>query len=108
MVHVSVLFSVEELQSKIDEGLVRVQTHPVLPYKIYNYSELCQFKKYWNNVTLNCRGLILDDEYNIIARPWKSFFNGGEGLMEFAMNEPVEVTDKMDGSLGILYATPEG
>jgi len=107
MVHVSVLFPVEDLIANIEAGLVRVQTHPVLPYKIYNYNEQVQYGKKWNEVTLNCRGLILDDNYNIIARPWKKFFNLGEGYIQFGMEDPVEVTDKMDGSLGILYPLDE-
>lgn len=108
MVHVSVLFSVENLKANINAGLVRVQTHPTLPFSIYNYTEEVQYKKKWNDVTLNCRGLILDADYNIVARPWKKFFNLGEGFIQFDMTDPVEVTDKMDGSLGILYATPRG
>lgn len=105
MTHVSVIFSVEDLDCEIRGGWVRRQWHPDYNYSIYNYTEKAQFAKHWNQVTLNCRGLILDDNFNIIARPWKKFFNLGEGYIEFDMNDPAEVTDKMDGSLGILYPT---
>lgn len=105
MTHVSVIFSVEDLDREIRGGWVRRQCHPDYNYSIYNYTEKAQFAKHWNQVTLNCRGLILDDSFNILARPWKKFFNLGEGYIEFDMNDPAEVTDKMDGSLGILYPT---
>lgn len=106
MVHVSVIFPVADLEAAIAAGEVRVQTNGRL--RIYNYTEETQFRKRWNNVTLNCRGLILDESYNIVARPWKKFFNLGEGYAEIDMTMPVEVTDKIDGSLGILYEDDAG
>lgn len=106
MTHASKIFSIAELEEAIRDGWVRVQSHPTEPLFIYNYSEGAQFKRYWNNVTLNCRGLILNSEMNIIARPWKKFFNFGERPLEFSTADPCEVTDKKDGSLGILYKIP--
>lgn len=106
MTHVSTIFPVEDLEKEIDAGNVRFQSHPSEPLWIYNYTESVQYNRYWNDVTLNCRGLILDAEMNIIARPWKKFFNFGERPLEFNTNDPVEVTDKKDGSLGILYKSP--
>lgn len=104
MAHVTDLgFSVDELNAAILEGQVRVQSHPTKPLYIHNYTEEVQFSKRWNKITMACRGLILDNEYNIVARPWKKFFNFGERDLEIDFNAPVEVTDKMDGSLGILY-----
>ena len=73
--------------------------------KIYNYSKECQHKGEWNETTLNCRGLILDENDNIIARPLPKFFNDFE-LEKMGINFPKEefdVYEKMDGSLGILY-----
>lgn len=104
MAHVEDLgFTADELQAALTDGQVRVQVHPTKNLYIYNYTEETQFSKRWNNITLQCRGLILDHEYNIVARPWKKFFNFGERDLEIDFNAPVEVTDKMDGSLGILY-----
>lgn len=91
------------ISDMIREGYVRVQRHPSLPLSIYNYTEKAQFDKRWNEATLACRGLIVSDEGDVIARPWKKFFNYGEGRLKIDDEMPVEVTDKMDGSLGILY-----
>ncbi|RYZ20784.1 MAG: 2'-5' RNA ligase, partial [Sphingobacteriales bacterium] len=52
---------------------------------------------------LACRGLILDAAHNIVARPFKKFFNLGEHKPEDIPALPFEVYEKMDGSLGILY-----
>lgn len=93
----------EEIQKAIKERHVLVQKHPTADLWIHNYSPICQYDKIWNEVTLQCRGLILDSEYNVHARPLKKFFNYGEIQSDVIPNEPFEVTKKEDGSLGILY-----
>jgi RNA ligase len=56
-----------------------------------------------------CRGLIVDDDDTVLARPWRKFFNHTERPDDvLALDAPVEVTDKADGSLAILYPTPDG
>lgn len=97
------------LQAAISEGLVRARQHPTLDLTIYNYSERAQYERIWNQVTRNCRGLIVNGAGEVVARPWSKFFNYGEheqergDLTPLDLSAPVEVTDKMDGSLGILY-----
>jgi RNA ligase len=97
------MFTYDELVEQLDAGNVRVQSNEDKTLFIYNYTESAQYNRVWNNVTLNCRGLILDEYGTIVARPWKKFFNYGEGRLMINDDQPVEVTDKMDGSLGILY-----
>lgn len=103
-------FSMEELQAAIDAGDVRSQVHPEFDFlRIYNYCEEVQYRNKWNRVTLACRGLILNNQTGeVIARPWEKFFNFGQMDNRIESNAPVEVTDKMDGSLGILYRRPDG
>lgn len=101
------------LRHDIDEGLIRVQRHPALPLSIYNYTEKAQFSRTWNTATLNCRGLIADDDGWIVARPFPKFFNWDEKppkgqRFKMDLDEPVVVTDKLDGSLGILYPAGNG
>lgn len=98
-------FTIAELETAIAHGDVTRRAHPSLPLYIYNYSPETQYSKKWNSVTLNCRGLILDEDYNIVARPWKKFFNLGEVELPVQFDDPVEIMDKADGSLGILYPT---
>jgi RNA ligase len=60
----------------------------------------------WDNYTLMCRGLILDAEHNIIAKPFPKFFNLNETPETSISNLPNEIpkiTEKLDGVLGILY-----
>ncbi|HEX8346300.1 MAG TPA: RNA ligase [Actinoplanes sp.] len=93
------------LAAAIDAGHVRVQRHPGRPYVIYNYTEACQYAGAWNPVTLACRGLIVDEPTGtVLARPLTKFFNHTEGhAPALRLDAPVLVTDKADGSLGIVY-----
>lgn len=110
MVTLTDLFPAGALDEAVAAGLVRTQTHPELPLVIYNYTERCAYEGAWTEVTLACRGLIADARTGeIVARPYRKFFNHGQsGAPAFALDEPVEVTDKADGSLGIVYPTPGG
>lgn len=101
-------FSTADLLYEVQEGNVTARPHKVYPYTIYNYADKVQFSDAWNDVTLNCRGLILNDEFHVMARPWSKFFNLGQRAMRVQPTDKVEVMDKADGSLGILYPTPEG
>lgn len=89
------------IESYITNGLLEVQSHPTLPLKIYNYSRECAFEKKWDEITLAMRGTVLDHEGNLIAKGFDKFFNMEE--LTTIPNEPFEVFEKMDGSLGILF-----
>jgi RNA ligase len=91
------------LNDYIDRGLVIKQDHPSLPLSIYNYSRECQYSKQWDDITLTCRGLVLDNEGNVVAKPFPKFFNYEEHKPEDIPNESFEVYEKMDGSLGIVF-----
>jgi hypothetical protein len=93
----------ELLVQMIQSGHIIVQKHPSAQLYIYNYTPLAQYERVWNEVTLQCRGLILNEKQEVIAQPFKKFFNLGECDNQVLPNEPFEVYEKLDGSLGILY-----
>src|SRR4051812_48075484 len=101
------LFDAALLGTMIQEGYVRVQRHPTDPLLIHNYTERAQFAQIWNPVTLACRGLVTTLDGTVVARPFPKFFNHGQpGAPEVDLAAPVRVTDKADGSLGVIY--PDG
>lgn len=104
------LMSGTVLQDMLDRKYIRIQTHPdpLSDLKIYNYSELAMFAKEWNEATEQCRGLITTEDGTVVARPWRKFFNQGERPSLIGYQEPVQITDKMDGSLGIGYPSRSG
>lgn len=89
------------LEKYYQEGWLIKQIHPLLPLIIWNYSQATQFERKWDEITLQCRGLVTDIEGNIVARPFKKFFNIEEN--EHTPTSEFEVYEKMDGSLGILF-----
>ncbi|MEO5876816.1 MAG: RNA ligase [Streptosporangiaceae bacterium] len=107
--HLSELFDPDALRRAVSEGYVREQVHPALPYKIIGYTEKAQFERAWDEVTRQCRGLVVDADERVLARPYAKFFNYSEHPEgTFDLGARVIVADKMDGSLGILVPTPGG
>lgn len=104
------LLDMDELAEMFDQGYVRRQVHPSMPLAIYNYTEKAAYERVWNDVTRQCRGLIVDVMTSrVIARPFPKFFNYGEhDEATLSLDEPVTITDKMDGSLGIMYRGTDG
>jgi hypothetical protein len=91
----------ETLNKYYEDGLVYKQVHPTLPLTIWNYSEKVQYDGLWDDVTIQTRGLVTDDKGNIVARPFKKFFNMEEG--KHTPTSDFEVYEKLDGSLGIFF-----
>jgi hypothetical protein len=85
--------------------------HPSLPLSIYNYSRKTQYDGKWDEVTLQCRGVITDNATGkVLVRPFKKFFNYEELVGNKwkesqlpPMCDYVYIQEKLDGSLGILF-----
>ena len=93
----------ETLERYHKDGLLHKQTHPTLDLTIWNYSPKVQYERLWDEITLQCRGLVTNSKGVIVARPFKKFFNYEEYKPEDIPNEDYVVYEKMDGSLGILF-----
>lgn len=92
------------LNEMIAQKFVKVASHPQeAGLRILHYTDKAVYDKVWNEVTEQCRGLIVAQSGEVVARPWRKFFNYGERTIEIGSHDPVEITDKMDGSLGIVY-----
>lgn len=110
MTSIDELFDPKLLAEMVSGGYVRTQTHPTLPLVIHNYSEKAAYERVWNDVTRTCRGLIVDARTGeVVARPFPKFFNASEPESSgLDLAGAVTVTDKADGSLGILHQGREG
>ena len=91
------------LEKYYNDGLLHKQTHPTKDLTIWNYSPKVQYERLWDDITLQCRGLVTNSKGDIVARPFKKFFNYEEHKPEEIPNEDYVVYEKMDGSLGILF-----
>ena len=96
-------FDLNILTEYIEKGLVVKNDHPTLPLSIYNYTRKTQYEKLWDNITKSCRGLVLDNQGNVIAKSFDKFFNLEEHSPEEIPNEEFEVYEKLDGSCIICF-----
>lgn len=94
--------NLQTLEKYYEEGWLIKQTHPNLPLTIWNYSQQTQYEGKWDEITLQCRGLVtMNETGEVVARPFRKFFN-----MEEKKHTPTEQYDvyaKMDGSLIITF-----
>lgn len=108
-IHLDELFAPGALDAALAAGYVRAQRHPELDLVIYNYTPHTQFDRHWTDVTMTCRGLVVDGDGYVLARPWRKFFNHGEHERDtLPTGESIQVLDKLDGSLGIVVPDPRG
>ncbi len=94
-------------KTKFDEyvkmGLVRSQTKDDLT--VYQYTEVTQYDRLWNGPTMLARGIVFDDDGEVVQRCIPKFFNFDEPdgriaakMLGDKMSDPL-VQDKLDGSL---------
>lgn len=91
---------IDRIESLAEDGYIRKVKNGRMA--LYNYAPKTQYEGFWCRETMMCRGLILGDDGEVIALPFGKFFNWGEGgrTSDCALRE---ITEKLDGSLGILY-----
>ena len=106
------LFDFRDYTRAREAGWINVREHPTLPLLIFNYSKIATYtpEALANPAVRACRGLVEHvPSGEVVARPWPKFFNYGDPMAgKLDMAAPVEVTDKHDGSLGILVPIGNG
>ncbi len=94
---------IERLRDAEKQGFITLRPNNSGTLLIANYTPKVQFDRLWNDLTLSCRGLIVDNNGTVVARPFGKFFNIEELDESEIPDESFKVYEKMDGSLGILY-----
>ncbi len=109
----------EFLKEEQNKSIRAVRKNGLVSFK---YTEMTVFKRNWNMVTLNSRGIIFEESTGkIVARPFPKFFNYSElcnsdgtlndnakALLDFPefipnLSGKFRSSDKLDGSCGIAY-----
>ena len=85
------MISLQELEKYYQDGLLQKQTHPNYDLTIWNYSPKVQYDKLWDDITIQCRGLVTNSNGDIIARPFKKFFNYEEVSIHDTPDEEFEI-----------------
>jgi RNA ligase len=103
------IFPESLLAQMVAEKMVAIKQHDTEPLRLLSYTDRAAYERVWNDCTRGCRGLIVDADNNVVARPFSKFFGIGEPeAPQFAAHTLVYVSDKRDGSLGIVYPIGEG
>lgn len=87
------------LKEYVEKGLLKESKHPNLPLYLYKYTEKCQFENKWDEITKACRGLVLDEEGNVVVNCMPKFFNYEQEAFYEQPDLPYTVYPKLDGSL---------
>lgn len=72
-------------------------------FRVLDYTRTTIFLKDWNDATIKCRGLIVDNNDVIVGRGFNKFFNYNEVINDIPSELDYEVYEKMDGSLIIAF-----
>ena len=121
------------LAREVADGYISCSVHPDDPsLKVLCYGKVTQITGHWNEATKQCRGLIIRSELDdfsdaeVVARPWRKFFTLQQVQSGWALGDEeegttiesdiaaldfearAEVTDKIDGSMLVLYRHPDG
>ena len=92
------------LKTYIDNSLIISNKHPEFDIWILNYSPKTQVNRVWDLYTKSCRGLVIDADGNILARPFQKFLNYEEhDPSDIDMSMDFDIFEKMDGSMIILF-----
>lgn len=92
------------IEKMIADGYINKEKHPSADIYILNYTKICSLEGNWNEATLQCRGVIVDEHYNVLSRPFGKFFNYEEiEDKSIIPGGEAEAFEKIDGSLGITY-----
>ena len=85
---------------------IKIREYPEQGYFMLNYDQIESPKN--NEITIECRSLIVDKDGNVISRSFDRFFNYGEMpefYTDFDINRSI-VAEKADGSLIKVYFSP--
>ena len=97
---------IANLLQLINDGYVTIRQHPSENLFILNYTHRTQWERKWTKETIMCRGLVIDKQYQVVAQSFKKFFGINETddtKIENLPNEVPLITEKMDGSLIIVF-----
>jgi RNA ligase len=101
--------NIPEFEKRVASRAIKKFEHPTEPSIVgWCYTDRCQYDKMWDEHTILARGIVTTRDGLVVSRPFPKFFNLGEVEAEpINWKEPVEVSEKIDGSLICVYTYDE-
>lgn len=91
-----------------NRDLVQVKKSSSYPeLMVLKYKKKVFFKNLWTPELLQCRGLVLDNDYNCVVRPFDKIFNYGENGTTFKRDDLCVYSRKVNGYMGAVTNTHE-
>jgi len=102
------------LQQYVDETIVCCEKHPFADLYIYGYYDDPSLKRVWDETSKHCRGIIVDNDGNVIEQPFDKFWTFKQYISKdlVLLNEDqilrlpdcnFRITEKVDGTMVTLY-----
>lgn len=103
-------FDIDRFFDLMADRYIDLRTHAYdQRFVLANYSPSTMYEQKWTPETLVSRGIIFNYEtYEILARPFDKFFNWDDSTQPYPPHGAAVRSEKVDGSLGTLYAGPAG
>lgn len=98
------------VQDLIDQGLVKKKTYTEGKYKglsVLKYSRKVFFDNLWHldSRLLECRGTVVDEDWNVVVLPFKKVFNHCENGTCVADNHHIIAVEKINGFMAAATMT---
>lgn len=69
---------------------------------LLKYNNRVFYENKWNDILQECRGTLIDEDYNVVSRPFTKIFNYGENGTTLPMNEPCLAYRKVNGFMAAI------
>ncbi len=106
------------LQHYVKETFICYEKHPFADLHIYGYYESPDAPVVWDDISKNCRGIILDGSGNVVELPFEKFWTfkqyisddlvllNDNRIMQIPQGK-FRITEKVDGTMVTLYWVDE-
>ena len=97
----------QELKELLDNYPMLVRTKRSERYpelRVVKYRPNVFYDNLWDEhpLLVECRGLVIDDEYNIIVKPLTKIFNRSENGTDIDRDELCTIVEKVNGFMGVV------
>ena len=103
------IYDKEQLKSLVADhsakGLITVKQSTKYPdLRVVKYARRCFYDNIWNDFLKECRGLVIDQDYNVVVHPLTKIFNYGENgwFPDISKTDEIYVHRKYNGFLGCV------
>ena len=69
---------------------------------VVKYTRKVFYESLWNDILEECRGLVVDKDWNTVVRPFKKIYNRGENGTDFELHQKVTAVRKVNGFMAGL------